>query len=133
MDRVERVASINDEPCDIFHLELGDWPRPEVHYPRTKAFSQYIQEQETKGRGEALGAARQRLAERVVVREEKRSLRTLRLITGLSQAALAKAIGTSQPRIARLEAGREEPGLTTLRKLASALNTDINTVADAFQ
>jgi transcriptional regulator with XRE-family HTH domain len=60
------------------------------------------------------------------------TLRELRLSAGLSQAKLAEAIGTSQPRVARLEAGREEPGLSTLRKLAAVLGTDFNSIEKAF-
>lgn len=81
--------------------------------------------------GEALAAARQRLANRVG-QGAPATLRELRLAAGLSQSQLAELTETSQPRIARLEAGREEPGLSTLRKLARALKTDINTVANVF-
>lgn len=51
-------------------------------------------------------------------------LRQLRLAAGLSQRELALRVGTTQSAIARLEAGRCEPRLCTLEKLAGALNCD---------
>ena len=41
-----------------------------------------------------------------------------RVRAGLTQAELARQMGTTQSAIARLESGRSSPGLTTLRKLA---------------
>jgi transcriptional regulator with XRE-family HTH domain len=40
---------------------------------------------------------------------------------GLSQAALARKLGVSQPLVARLEAGEHEPTLTTLARLSRLL------------
>lgn len=48
------------------------------------------------------------------VRERREAL-------GLSQAQLARAAGTSQPAIARLEAGGTEPTLRTITNLARVL------------
>jgi len=47
-----------------------------------------------------------------------------RTAAGLTQAELAKRIGTTQSAIARLESGRENhsPSLSTLQKYARALN-----------
>lgn len=59
-------------------------------------------------------------------------MRALRLAAGLSQAQLANAVGTSQPRIARIEAGTEKPGLDMLRRLRDALNIDMNTLDAAL-
>jgi transcriptional regulator with XRE-family HTH domain len=39
----------------------------------------------------------------------------------LSQTALARKVGVSQPVIARLESGEHEPTVSTLRKLSQAL------------
>lgn len=44
----------------------------------------------------------------------------LRTDAGLTQHELAKRIGTSQPAIARWEAGRAEPRLSTLRAVSTA-------------
>ena len=45
----------------------------------------------------------------------------LRLSVGLSQVQLAKMLGTSQSHIARIEAGKVDPGTEMVAKLASAL------------
>ena len=45
----------------------------------------------------------------------------LRIAKGLSQAQLAKLVGTKQPGIARLESGKTEPKLSFLRRVAEAL------------
>ncbi len=52
-------------------------------------------------------------------------LATLRREAGLTQAELARRAGTSQPAIARLEAGRASPSLETLERLAGAAEFDI--------
>lgn len=49
-------------------------------------------------------------------------LRRARRERGLSQAALANAAGTSQPAVARLEAGGLSPSVDTLERLFKALN-----------
>lgn len=46
----------------------------------------------------------------------------LRRLRGKSQGAVAKAMGTSQPAIARIEGGDENITLRTLRRLATALH-----------
>jgi ribosome-binding protein aMBF1 (putative translation factor) len=48
-----------------------------------------------------------------------------RLSKGMTQAQLAKKIGTKQPSIARLENGTSLPNLNFLSKIAKALDTDL--------
>jgi transcriptional regulator with XRE-family HTH domain len=48
-----------------------------------------------------------------------------RELTGLSQRRLAKAIGTSQPALARLETGNRVPSVRTLLRVASAAGLDL--------
>ena len=55
--------------------------------------------------------------------EEVRRLRTER---GLSQQELAKRMGLSQSVVARLEAGGVEPRLSTLDRVASALDVELD-------
>ena len=50
---------------------------------------------------------------------------SLRLRRGLSQEELAARLGTTQSSIARLEAGRSEPRLAHLRRIAQALNARV--------
>ena len=51
---------------------------------------------------------------------------------GLSQKALAQRIGTSQSRLSRIEAGLDDPLLSTARKLEDALSVDLNAISDAI-
>jgi transcriptional regulator with XRE-family HTH domain len=51
-------------------------------------------------------------------------IRTLREREALTQAALARAGGTSQPTVAAYEAGRKSPTLSTVQRLARALGLD---------
>lgn len=45
---------------------------------------------------------------------------------GISQAALARKLGVSQPLVARLEAGEHEPTLTTLARLSRCLGLEFH-------
>jgi DNA-binding XRE family transcriptional regulator len=50
------------------------------------------------------------------------TVRKLRLSAGLSQTQLARLAGTTQPYVARLEAGSLDPGTDKLARLAAALS-----------
>ena len=49
---------------------------------------------------------------------------SLRDLVGMTQAALARAGGTSQPAIAAYEAGRKSPTIGTVQRLARAVGLD---------
>jgi transcriptional regulator with XRE-family HTH domain len=53
------------------------------------------------------------------------NVRDFRDQRGLSQAQLAKMIGVSQPRIAEIERGEANPRLSTIAKLAKALDVSV--------
>jgi ribosome-binding protein aMBF1 (putative translation factor) len=53
-------------------------------------------------------------------------VRDAREAAGLSQRELALRMSTSQPVVARIEAGHVAATLTSLQKIADALNGDIN-------
>lgn len=53
-------------------------------------------------------------------------LRELRKSSSVSQVELARRIGTSQPAIARLEAGLADPKLSTLARYAAALGFELH-------
>lgn len=52
-------------------------------------------------------------------------LRQARERLGVTQAELAVRIGSTQPAIARLEAGGVSPSLVTLRRIAAALGMEL--------
>lgn len=58
-------------------------------------------------------------------------LARLRARAGLSQAALARLVGTSQPAVARLESGRHDVQLSSVIKVARALGLRLDLVEDA--
>jgi XRE family transcriptional regulator, regulator of sulfur utilization len=57
-------------------------------------------------------------------------LRTLRDKQAMTQEALAKKAGISRGYLARVETGRHEPTLTTLRKLAKALRVPVTALLE---
>jgi ribosome-binding protein aMBF1 (putative translation factor) len=52
-------------------------------------------------------------------------IRRLREEQGMTQEQLAEKVGTTQPAIARLEAGGTEPRLDTLERIGSALGLEL--------
>jgi guanosine-3',5'-bis(diphosphate) 3'-pyrophosphohydrolase len=64
---------------------------------------------------------------------ETSGLAALRLKRGWSQRLLADAIGVKQPHIARLESGHNDPSLSTMRKLAAALEVSLEDIARALE
>ena len=63
---------------------------------------------------------------------DRPSLAQLRLKKGWSQAELARQVKTSQPYIARLEQGRTDPQISTVRKIAASLGVSIEVLAHAL-
>jgi len=53
------------------------------------------------------------------------AVRAARRRAGVSQAELARRVGTSQPTIARLEQGRVSPTVMSLDRIARALHTEL--------
>ena len=52
-------------------------------------------------------------------------LRIARAIRGVSQAALARACGVSQPQISRIETARRAPSAATSKAIADALGVPL--------
>ena len=53
-------------------------------------------------------------------------VRKIREKAGISQSELARRMGTTQPAIARLEAGGGNPNIDTLGKIADALDVELS-------
>lgn len=79
---------------------------------------------------EALAQGRQWVAETFYA--DQPSVAQLRLQKGWSQAELARRASTSQSYIARLEQGRTDPQISTVRKIAAALGVSIEVLANAL-
>jgi uncharacterized protein len=58
-------------------------------------------------------------------------VRELRIAAGLSQRALARRAGTSQPAVARYERGAATPSWQTLQRLAGACGQRVRISAEA--
>lgn len=63
---------------------------------------------------------------------DKSSLKQFRLAKGLSQSNLAAMIGTTQAHVARIESGRYDVQVSTLMRLAGALEVDPTQAVSAF-
>ncbi|CAM2164870.1 hypothetical protein PSAC2689_130054 [Paraburkholderia sacchari] len=61
------------------------------------------------------------------------SIAAARLRMGLSQARLAEAIGTSQPHIAKIEAGKVQIQFATAVQLADALNLTLDSLRNLIE
>ncbi|WP_248555622.1 helix-turn-helix transcriptional regulator [Paraburkholderia terrae] len=84
---------------------------------------------------DAVGQKRLRDARRklstAVASDGRVTLKSKRLEMGMSQAELAKEIGTSQPHIARLESGGD-PQLSTVRRIANCFGISLGDAASLF-
>jgi len=80
---------------------------------------------------EAVSRGRQWVAE-AFYGDRPASIAKFRLAKGWSQAELARQAGTSQSYVARLEAGRVDPQLSTVGKLARALGVPLAAAVQAI-
>lgn len=65
-------------------------------------------------------------------REIGREIARLRRLRGLTQAELARRVGTQQPAIARIEQGHTLPSLRTLLRIARALDARLYIYLEPF-
>jgi transcriptional regulator with XRE-family HTH domain len=59
-----------------------------------------------------------------------RRIKTLRIAQGLSQAALAQKVNITREYVNKLEAGRYDPTLSVVRRLAKALKVSISELVE---
>lgn len=78
----------------------------------------------------ALARARAKIADDFY--SNKISVAALRLQKGWSQRELAEHMNTSQPHVARIESGREDVRMSTIKKLATALDTNVENIFSAL-
>ena len=79
---------------------------------------------------EAISLGRKWVAENFYA--DHTSIAQLRLQRGWSQAELARRADTSQPYIARIELGKVDPQISTVKKLAKALDVSVAILVEAI-
>lgn len=90
-------------PKDRNHLDVKSWINESLKNPKIKAEYDKLQPEF----------------------EVIRAIIRARANEGITQADLAKKIGTKQSVISRLESGNANPSIAFLKKLAAALNTHL--------
>ena len=109
--------------------------RPVVHAPVPAGYTPIeeilARSEADPRRAAALQRARQRLGERLE-QADPVTLASLRLRRGLSQEALARAIGNSQPSYSKIEAGKTDVQFSTFEKLVNALGVSRDELASAL-
>lgn len=97
-----------------------------------KKFSSFMERrQRNTERAAGMAKARAELAE-ALYPDAGITIKTLRLKAGLTQTQLAALMETSQPLVARIEAGRQDPTMSTCKKLSAALGVDLETISGAL-
>lgn len=112
----------------IFDFEIkASFPEPQSE------FDLFMAELESDpANAEELAEAGAWVAEKLYGHEGE-TLKSVRLKKGLSQKQLAEMIGTTQPRIATLEKGTQDPLLSTVEKLAKALDVSIDALSKMLE
>jgi DNA-binding XRE family transcriptional regulator len=126
------VETRSNARCHVYTFE--DYAVPNAKAPaRHVAIGDLVKrwEQDT-GKRAAIEEGRQWIAEAFYPGDGD-TVRTLRLRKGWSQTRLAEALGTSQSHVARIERGTENLAIQTCRKLAAALDIDLNTLDQALK
>lgn len=125
------VETTSRTRCQVFSFESYT-PSPQVPV-KHKAVSQLVSEWEKDDKRRAAIEDARRWAADTFHSEDGDTVRTLRLRRGWSQVRLAEELGTSQSHIARIERGTENLAIETCRKLAHALEIDLNTLDQALK
>ena len=112
----------------MLRVAFGEWPDPVCNHPDSTGINEFVRSLEAEGYAPLISDGRRAVAEWF---DPKPSLRRLRLMAGLSQEQLAERMGTSQAQIARMESGRQDLQISTVRRLAEALGVNVYAVVDA--
>lgn len=128
----DTVAVSQPARCPVVYCDFSpplDLPVPDGYTSIDDVISEHERDA---GRHAALQRARQRLAQALYA-NAPRTLAVLRMERGMSQRELAAKMHTSQAHVARIEAGHDDLRLTTLRKLASALEMSVSEIITATE
>lgn len=125
------IGKISSPSTSIGNITFCEFTalRP-IPLPNTISLESLLQESEANPiKAKYLSDARKELSD-ALYEEGPKTLSMLRLAAGLSQVQLAKLVGTSQPHLARIEQGKNDPGTDMIARIAKAL--DLND-SDVFQ
>lgn len=124
-------SSPRSAKANITYLEVNA-AKP-ISIPNTTSIDDLVKEFETDGEmATAIAQARSNLAE-TLYGHEPITFSSIRLSAGLSQAQLAARAETSQPYIARIEAGKNDPGTDVIARIANALQKEESLVFTAIR
>jgi ribosome-binding protein aMBF1 (putative translation factor) len=117
--------------CQVYSIE--DFaPAPAEAPPRHSTIDALVSEWEQDEGGRAALVEGRKWVADAFFAEEGDTVRSLRLRKGWSQTRLAEELATSQSHVARIERGTENLTIETCRKLARALEIDLNTLDQAL-
>jgi ribosome-binding protein aMBF1 (putative translation factor) len=125
---VRHAIQSRQEPSKVVHVAFGEWPTPVINHPDSKSVRDFVKELEAEGHAETISKGRRQISSWI---DTKPTLRSLRLAAGLSQEELATKLQTSQSQVARIESGRQDPHLKTLKRMAEILGVSLHDAVDA--
>lgn len=116
---------------EVIFAEFSAPPRP-LAIPGAIDIDDLVAELEGQSteNAEAISLGRKWVAENFYA--DHSSVAQLRLQRGWSQAELARRADTSQPYIARIELGKVDPQISTVKKLAKALDVSVAILVEAI-
>lgn len=117
------------ESSSVITASFGEWPKPHLEHPDSVSISDFVAQLTADGHGATLEQGRKSISDWI---DPRPSIRALRLKAGLSQAMLAAKMKTSQPQIARMESGKQDIQLSSMKALAAALGVDLHVIVDAL-
>lgn len=127
------ISSTRSNPsAKIYNIEKHLYPTAVVPKGYKDISDIVAKAEQNPRRKAALEKARAKIAEQHYG-DEGLTVRTARLKRGLSQAALAEMINSSQPHVARIEKGTENILWETMGKLCKALEVDMNQLDTMLQ
>ncbi len=119
---IGKVSSPTTGPAEVIYREFN--PQRPIPLPNTVSLESVIKENDADPKkAKYLSDARKKLSGTLYA-DEPETLSALRLASGLSQMQLSKMVETSQPHLARIERGQNDPGTELIARIANALNVD---------
>ncbi|MGQ7957654.1 helix-turn-helix domain-containing protein [Pseudomonas sp. SP16.1] len=124
-------AASSKATAEVFSFEAAITPpKRQSKFSSISAFILDIEKE--KEHKDGIAKARKWVAETQYA-GSKKTLKLIRMSKGLSQKALGDLTGTSQSHIARIEAGREDVRLSTLKKLSQALGLTLDELSQLIE